>query len=132
MINSTEQMLMDLCNRSDNNKHLDFYFLTTWRDYRELKRKRKQIKIFSRRLAKNNKHLLKSYCKELYNKKPDFNKLLAYNNIEKLVQFCKDEIKIITEIIYEYEAYLFEGNLLDAFSGHTRSAEDLRDFREDV
>ena len=125
-----KQILSDFCDRADKDEHTSFYFLTDWKDYRVLRTELSCIKMFIKRIQKGSNYLIRCYCNAIKQRKNDFNLLLASNSLNKLVQFGEQELKILYDIIYEYEAYLFEGNLFYALRGQTRKLEDLHDFRE--
>lgn len=107
-----------------------FRFIKEWSEYKFYKSKRKYYKWLLKRLQKVTKILFKDYCSKIKRGNSNIIKLLACTKLAQTISFYKQELNTITEMIFEYEAYLFEGNLLTAFLGEPRTEYDLRDFRD--
>ena len=133
MDNTNNKMLAELIERAEAGEHTKFEYIRTWREYRTRKINRRALKLLVRGLNKSSKSLLKKYCKLVKTGSADVTMLLARNALLKAKEFYTKELEIVTDTIYEYEAYLMEdGNFLGSFVGETRPISELRDYREKV
>ena len=126
----TQQMILEIIDHAKSAKLTEFQFIRNWSSYRYYQGKRRSYKLLVKALTEGRNRLIKTYCNSLDFGEGDFNKLLAFNQMQKVLQFYSKELYTVTDMIYEYEAYLMESNLLDAFFGGYRTDADLRDFRE--
>lgn len=100
-------------------EHTEFHFLRSWPEYKYYKNKRKAFKQVIRMF----KNISRRYRKRLGENTP------TYERLQQILNFYKKELDVVTEIIYEYEAYLLTGNYLSAMLGELRDETDLVDFR---
>lgn len=114
---------IDLINRlikyADDRKHIEFHFLRCWSEYKYYKNKRKAFKHVCKMFRK----IIKRYSKRTYSNAN------THERLQQLLDFYTGEFETVTEMIYEYEAYLLSGNYLSAFAGEVRAEEDMIDFR---
>lgn len=129
---STElhEIMLTIIDHALTAKSTEFRFLRNWSDYRFYKGQYKTLRLGISALERGANNLYKKYCKGVSEGQSNFNQLLAYQQLQDVIKFYYHELWTITEMIYEYEAYLLSGNYLWAFLGSTRTEEDMRDFRE--
>ena len=128
--NETQQMLMTIIEQAKTAKPSEFRFLRTWRDYKFYKGKVRSFKLLVTGLNKTSERLFKKYCKGVFCCESNFNQLLAYQQLQQVIKFYQQELATYTSMVYEYEAYLMEGHLIQSFLGEIRADSDLHDFRE--
>lgn len=128
--NDIQLMLANEIRYTKTEPHLTFRFLTSWSEYKYLRKKRKRIKLFLKMLKSCTKRLFKNYCKAILKGEDQITKLLAFSQLQQVCEYYDVELSTITEMIWEYEAYLMDCNYIYALSGKTRAPEDMRDFRE--
>jgi hypothetical protein len=126
----TQQMILEIIDHAKSAKLTEFQFIRNWSSYKYYQGKRRSYKLLVKDLSEGCARLINTYCNSLDFGEGDFNKLLAYHQMQKVLQFYSKELDTITNMVYEYDAYLMESRLLYAFFGGYRSDEDLRDFRE--
>lgn len=129
--NEIQLFILNMIDYAKSSDNLKFYFLRSWAEYRELKNKYRTLKIVLKVLKKSANRLFKEYCKDVISQVSNFNKLLAYRQLLIAIEFYEKEISVISDIIYEYDAYLMDSKFLYALFGGVRSPEDMRDFREE-
>ena len=125
-----KQFLISIIEYADTAKLTEFHFIRDWADYRRSKHKCSTLKLLLKTMRRISKRLCKKYCKSVISGNGNFNQLLAYQQLQAVLQFYQQELAVYTDMVYEYEAYLMEGNFMSAFLGDYRAYEDLRDFRE--
>lgn len=109
---TNKEFMSELITKAETEKHQQFHFLRNWNEYAKAKQTRKALLLLVKSIRKSSAKLFKSYCREVATGKTDVIKLLAYRTVMKVLKFYEEELAIVNEIIYEYEAYLMEGNLL--------------------
>lgn len=124
-----QQIILDYIKHAQAAKHSEFRFIRNWLQFKFYRRKRKSFKILLGGLNKSANRLFKAYCQEVTRGEANFNKLLAYQQVQLAIDFYTQELNIINEIIDEYDNYLAAGNFASSFLGAYRSEEDLVDFR---
>lgn len=125
-----QQIVLKIIQFAQTTELTKFRFICNWTEYKYFKGKRKAYKVFVRALRKGATRLLNTYCAGVIDGSAKFTKLLAFQQMSQVINFYEQEIETFTNMIYEYEAYLLDGNFLDSFLGKPRAEEDLRDFRE--
>lgn len=127
----TEQnILSELTSFMEAGEHTKFQLLQSWQEYVFTRKVRRAIKTLIKSLRVSAKKQLKHYCKDVIGGKSDFNRLLAYNYINNILNFYLGELKIAEEMLDEYEQYLAAGNWINfLWHGTTRPQSDLWDHR---
>lgn len=125
-----KEVLPHIISKAQNGEQSKFHFIRTWQDYRFHKKHLQALKYLKSSLAYSTKKAFKRYCKSVAAGTSEVTDLLIYTTLVETIKYYQTEIEVITDIIYEYEAYVFEGHLIDAWSGKWRPWEDLKDFRE--
>ena len=72
---------------------------------------------------------LKNYCKAITTGKTDVINLIAYCTTVEVLRFYEEELRILDDMIDEYECYLAHGNWIDFILGMSRPANKLYDHR---
>ncbi len=124
------ETISNLIEHARAGKHIEFQFITTWRDYKFYKKERKALRLAVKCLGKGCKNLLNSYCKNVKNGSADVINLVVLTTLTNTLEFYREELDILENMIYEYEAYLLEGNLVYAFLEFPRPESELWDHRE--
>lgn len=125
-----QQIWLDIIDQAKTTQLTKFRFIHDWSEYKYYKKKRKHYKWLTKTLLRSADNIFKSYCTSTKLGNANVVKLLAYVKLLQTASFYKQELVTITDMVYEYEAYLFEGNFLWAFLGEPRAECDLRDFRD--
>lgn len=125
-----QQMLVAIMEHADTKPNVEFKFLTSWSEYKHFRGKRRYLKLLTSMLERCSERMFKKYCKAVASGDASVNTLIAYNQLQWVLCYYEEDLRIINDIIWEYEAYLLEGNYLSAFLGEPRADVDMRDFRE--
>jgi hypothetical protein len=126
-----QQMILKIIEYAQTTPPSEFHFICNWVEYKYFKGKRRSYKLFAKGLHKGADRLFKTYCEGIRDGSANFNKLLAYQQMLQVISFYEREIVTISEMLNEYEAYLFDGNFLNSFIGVPRAEEDLKDYRSE-
>lgn len=124
------KIVNDIFKRVELEVHTSPEFIKSYKDYKVRKINLKALRLLVHGLERNAKHILKDYCRGITKGTEDFTKLLAYRSILKAIAFYKKEIDIILDMIYEYDAYLMDGNYLTSVLGEIRPISELWDRRD--
>lgn len=108
-----EELVTDLVYKAESGKHRQFQLLLNWQEYRYTRKLRRSHALLVTSIDKSAKRLLKRYCKDIVAGKSDVIKLMAYYTTIKVLRYYKEELRLLTEMIDEYEAYLLSGNFMD-------------------
>lgn len=125
-----QQMMLTIIEHAQSAKPTEFRFIGNWSEYRFYKGKRRFFKLLIKALQSGTSRLLKQYCASVVTGDTNFNKLLAYQQMQQVVSFYEHELQTVKDMIDEYETYLASGHFLWAFLGDPRAEEDLVDFRK--
>jgi hypothetical protein len=126
----TEQnIITELANFTEAGEHTKFQLLQNWQEYRFAVKTRTTLKLLTKSLRFAMTKQLKQYCKQVTAGTANFNSLLAYEYLAKILDFYLEELGIVTNMIDEYEVYLSEGNYLESFFGEQRPVNKLWDHR---
>ena len=125
-----QEMLLKVIEHADTSKLSEFQLITTWAEYRKFKDKRKAFKLLVNGLEKSSNRCFKKYCRCVTAGISDFTTLLAYQRLDATREFYQKEVDTLTDMLDEYETYLFSGNIFWAYIGFRRQEEDMVDFRK--
>lgn len=127
---NNDETLSKLIDYARVGKHIEFHFITSWSDYRFYKKERSALQLAVKCLKKGCKKLLKDYCKAVKQGSADVLKLIVFANLNNVLDFYEKELEVLNHMVFEYEAYLMEGNLVYAYLGAPRPESELWDHRE--
>lgn len=125
-----QEMILKVIEHAETAKLSEFRLITTWAEYRKFKDKRKAFKLLVNGLKKSSNRCFKRYCRAVTAGISNVSTLLAYQRLWATMEFYKKEVEILTDMIDEYETYLFSGDLFWAYIGFRRREEDMFDFRK--
>jgi hypothetical protein len=109
---TNEEFISEIITKAESGKHQQFQFLRNWKEYDNAKLTRKALKLLISSIRKSSRRFFNKYCASVATDDTDVIKLLVYCTINKALKYYEEELAIVNEMIYEYEAYLMEGNLL--------------------
>ena len=102
-----QQMILKRIEHGQLSEPSEFQLIRNWSDYRYYSEKRRSFKIVVRGLLKGSNRLFKKYCQEITRGNDNINKLLAYQQIQKAINFYLQEIDTFTNMLNEYRGYLW-------------------------
>ena len=114
---------------AEKQTHRQFQFLRSWGEYSRARKIRKLLQLTVNSIDKTADRLFNKYCKTVRAGRSDFMQLLAYQATDKILWYWVDELRIITDMIEEYEAYLAAGNFWKSLFGDHRAYDQLEDYR---
>lgn len=125
-----QQLILTIIEHAQTSKPSEFHLLRNWTDYKHYKSKRSSFKLLIKVLQRVTDRLFKGYCKSIVAGNENFNKLLAYQQVQQTLSFYSQELLTITDMLDEYDAYLAKGNFFLSFFGEQRAEADMIDFRK--
>ena len=130
-MNTNAELVSDLLNTVEQWQHRQFRFLCNWKEYKTIKQVRRTHALLVGSLKQSLKKQLNNYCKAVNAGETKIINLLAYCSTIRMLKFYEEELIILNDMIYEYEAYLMEdGNLIFAWLfNEPRPADKLYDYR---
>lgn len=123
------EFMSTVLEHAQSGKHIEFHFLRSLSEYKFYKSKCRSFKLLVKILQKGADRLYRDYCNSVKIGTSNFTKLLAYQQMLHVIDFYKEDILTIIDMLCEYDAYLLEGNYIFALIGESRTEEDLVDFR---
>ena len=124
-----KELMSELIYNAERGQHRQFQYLRNYKEYFRSRQIRRALTILVSSLKQSLRRQFKNYCKAVTSGKADVIKLLAYSTSKVVLAFYEEELKIINDMIIEYECYLANGNLFDFILGTYRPAEKLWDHR---
>jgi hypothetical protein len=131
MMESEKDLMTELLSKAKAGEHIQFQFITTWKDYIRLKKIYRANQLLITSINKSATKLFRKHCKAVAAGKADVTNLLAYKATIKVLDFYEEELGVIFDMLDEYEAYLFDGNFISAFLfGDPRLHVECYDWRQ--
>lgn len=115
-----QEMIALLLNKAQENKHTEIRLITTYREFRAVKKQARALRIVLKILQNSANAVLKLYCKEVEVGEQDITKLLAYSQLLDVYAYYARELEIVNEMITEYDKYLDECDYLATLLGEVR------------
>ena len=131
IMDNQEQAILDLIEYAQAGNHLDFKLITSWTEYWKARKLRKDLRSLIKRLRASMNRLFKDYCKRVVKGTANVNDVVAYVTFNELVLFETEELKIVEDILDEYETYLSKNNFIISLLGFERPYSDQYDFRKE-
>lgn len=122
-------LMSELIYNAENGQHRHFQYLRNYVEYRRAKQIRRALAILVSSINQSLARQFKNYCKAVEAGNTDVLKLLAYSTTIRVLKFYEEELRIIKDMILEYECYLVNGNLFDFILGNQRPEGKLWDHR---
>ena len=110
-----QQMLADIVKRADAGEHTKFEYIRSWKEYKQRRMSRTALNMLLESLEHSTRSLLKRYCKAVKKGEADVITLLVREKLLATKSFYERELTMITDMIYEYEAYLMDCNVIGQF-----------------
>lgn len=114
-MDDSKQLILDLIEHASTDNHTKFERLRYSSEYLAGRVTRRAIKLTVSNLQYSADKLFKKYCKAVTTQHADVSMLLAYVKLQHAVKFYEVELKLINEVLDDYENYLAEGNFINAF-----------------
>ena len=114
------QLLLAIIKQAQEGNSLKFHYITSWSELIEQYRFHKSTCLVIKTLEYSANRLFKGYCKDVIAGISDVNKLLAYEELLKIIEFYKNDLTTIERMLAEYKYYLKQGNFLFSFLGGER------------
>ena len=124
-----KELLVTLIDQAGTSKNIEFRYIRSWKEYREVRKAFKYKKAVTKFLQASAKTIFKKYCKEVTEQHGQFNKLLVYRSLTSAAEFYNNDIKVLADMLDEYETYLITGNFLDFITGNQRPFNKFWDHR---
>lgn len=127
-----QEVVIALIERAQAGEHLPFKLITNISEYFINRTSKRAIKSVIKSLTKSRDRVFKRYCRQVAVGEGDFEQLLICNALQDAAEFYKTEIRIITDMIDEYDEYLLTNinNLIGAILFEERPENKLWDHRE--
>lgn len=120
-MNETQELLLNLIEYTKTGEHTKFEQLRFVREYITARTTYKAMTKVIVVLEGSATNLFKEYCKMIKQQEADLNLLFAYKQLLQAINFYKDELVIIKDILKDYEKYFWKGDFLaDLISGKER------------
>ena len=124
-----KELLVKLIDQAEASKNVEFRYIRSWKEYREVRKAHKYNKAVTKLLQASAKTVLKKYCKEVAEQRGQFNKLLVYRSLTSAAEFYNKDTEVLADMLDEYETYLVAGNFLDLLTGSQRPFNKFWDHR---
>lgn len=120
-----------LINRVAKNNHTKFEFIKSFDGLLSAYKYKKDMGAAYKGFKKTGKKVFKDYVKGLKQDKPDIELLASYKHIMRCANFFKEDKKIVSDMISEYNCYLRDGHLFKSiFLNYRRPEHELTDWRK--
>jgi hypothetical protein len=110
-----QQMLADIIKKADAGEHTKFEYIRSWKEYKQRKMNCAALDMLIDSLEHSTRSLLKRYCKAVEKGNADITTLLVREKLLTTKAFYERELAMVADIISEYDAFLWDGNLLSQF-----------------
>lgn len=126
---TNKDLIAELVYNTERGQHRQFQYLRNYREYFRARRLKRALALLVSSIKQSLNRQFKNYCKAVTAGETDVIKLLAYCTTVKVLYFYEEELRIVNDMIIEYECYLVNGNLLDFVLGCQRPEDKLWDHR---
>lgn len=110
------EIVSELIKQAEENDNLEFQQITNWGEYRYYLQQEKALKVVIKILKACTKATFKAYCKEVSLGAADFNKLLACVQLQDIIAYYEQNLKVVIEMNTEYDNHLGNwGNFVKEF-----------------
>ncbi len=116
----SQQIVQAILDQAREGKFTQFRLIENWYDFQECRTQVESLSVIIKLLTRSNSKLLKSYCKTVIAGVSDFEQILAYSEIQEVIDYYKVELDTYTRMVDEFYNYLSHGNLLYSFLGGNR------------
>ena len=113
-----------LIRRAKKGEHSEFEYIRSLDEYFAAKTVKNVLKKVVKSFLVSKNNLYNSYTRAVKAGTNDLNVILALSELIQVINFYKAEIEIISEMIYEYIAYVHCGHFIDTILGRYRKEEE--------
>ena len=124
------KLLKELLVKVENKEHLEWEFVVSIFDWFDKLRLKAAIKHLLKGFNKTIRVLVKTQCHNIKNSIPSFEITYTIKQFLDIVNFYKEELKILDDMFAEFRQYVLKGHILDTILGNIRQEEDLHDYRK--
>ena len=128
-MNANEDLMSDLIQKAETAKHRQFQFIISFREYLNIRKLKRAHVLLVSSIDKSANKLFKKYCKDVTKGNEQVIKLIAYCTVVNILKFYEEELRILEDMLEEYECYLFADNWTDFIFGTVRPVDKLWDHR---
>ena len=114
------QLLLEILDQAKAEQAIEFTYIKNWYEFRYYSKLSKATRVVVKVLQTSANNLFKEYCRDVIAGISDVNKLLAYTYLCDVIDFYKNDINTLHNMLAEYDQYLGEGNFLFSFFGGER------------
>lgn len=114
------QIVQNILVRAQNRDYTKVHLLEYFEEYGRYRMELRTTQLVLRILRDSANKLFKTYCKQIPSGAADINVLLAFVQLQEVIEFYETDLKIIQQMLEEYEDYLRHGNLFSALLGEKR------------
>ena len=126
---ANEDLTSELIYNAKIGKHRPFQYIQNYKEYYRARKICRVERLLVGSLRQSSSKLFKRYCKDITTGEADVYVLLAYRTLTDTLRFYEEELKIISDMVVEYECYLANGNLMDFILGNPRPLSKQWDHR---
>ena len=117
----TTLLIQEVINKALTEQALVFSPIVCWSDFRYYRKRATFTKLIIKTLKRAAKNLFKEYYKAVINGISDITKLLAYEQLLDIIDFYKNELDTLNQMLADYDEYLGNWfNFFDALLGGRR------------
>lgn len=113
-------IISKILEQAQERKFTEFHLIDNFEEFLWYHDMEYSTKVVIKLLKRTSNNILKEYCKTVTSGISDVTQLLAYTQILDAVNFYKEELNIVTNMVDEYTRYLCHGNFWHAFLGGSR------------
>lgn len=113
-------IISKILEQAQERKFTEFHLIDTFEEFLWYRDNIPATKVVIKLLKRTSDSILKEYCKTVTSGISDVTQLLAYNQVVDAVNFYREELNIVTNMVDEYTGYLCHGNFWHAFLGGSR------------
>lgn len=129
--NEFYEMIEKLIKHALTGESTKFELLRSWREYKYYKSIIKSYKSVLAGLKPGANRLYNSYCDDVASGKGTASKVTAYKQMLDVLNFYENEISTISDMVREYQLYLFDGHFIASFFGEQRDYRNLVNYLEE-
>lgn len=121
---TAQQILLAIIQQAQEGRSIVPQRIMSWREFRHYGRLLRGTKVVIKVLKTAGNNLFKSYCDHVTSGVSDVNRLIAHTELQDVVAFYERDIKILKEMLDEYDKYLGQGHFWYSFLGGERDLWD--------
>lgn len=124
-----KELFSELVRNAELGKHRQFQYLRNYHEYFRAIYLKRALRTLITSLKRSTAKQFKTYCRSIIVSEAKVIKLITYCTTVNVLRFYEEELRIVKDMILEYECYLVNGNLFDFVLGLQRPTDKLWDHR---